>query len=197
VSLSTTADAASPVGPHPITAAGASDANYTVTFAAGTLTVTPAALLVTAENKSRVYGAANPPLTAAFAGFVNGDTEASLDTPVSLSTTADAASPVGPHPITAAGASDANYTVTFAAGTLTVTPAGPLTLTIVSADTIGNATMRITSDAGQRITVQASTNLTTWLDIVTLTNTTGTIDHTDPTIVGRPHRFYRAVLTPE
>ena len=114
------ATATSDAGTYPITASGAADANYTISFVAGTLTVTPAALTITADDKSKVYGAALPALTASYSGFVNGDTVASLDTPVSLSTTATAASAVGTYPITASGAADANYTISFVAGTLTV-----------------------------------------------------------------------------
>ncbi len=70
--------------PYPITASGAADANYTISYVAGTLTVTPAALTITADNKSKVYGAALPALTASYSGFVNGDTAASLSTPPTL-----------------------------------------------------------------------------------------------------------------
>jgi len=128
VSLSTTATAGSAVGAYPITASGAADVNYTIGFVNGTLTVSRAALTITAQDKNKAYGAAVPALTAAYSGFVNGDTSASLDTPVSLSTTATAASAVGTYPITATGAVDANYTISFANGTLTVDKA-PLTIT--------------------------------------------------------------------
>lgn len=197
VTLGTLADATSAAGTYPITASGAVDANYIITHVDGTLTVTPAPLLVTAENAGRVYGTGNPVFTAAYAGFVNGDTAASLDTPATLGTTATAASPVGTYAITASGAADANYMVSFGEGVLTVNPAGPLSLAIVSADALGNATMRVTGDPGQRIKIQASIDLATWDDIVTLQNPTGTIDHTDTAIAERPHRFYRAVLAPE
>jgi len=40
----------------------------------GTLSVTPATLMVTAKNQTKAYGAANPPLTMRYSGFVNGDT---------------------------------------------------------------------------------------------------------------------------
>jgi hypothetical protein len=95
---------------------------------AGTLTVTPAPLTITADNQTKVYGAALPVLTASYSGFVNGDTAASLTTPVSLATPATIASPVGTYAITAGGASSPNYAITFVNGTLTVTPAA-LTIT--------------------------------------------------------------------
>ncbi|MBI5383957.1 MAG: Ig-like domain repeat protein [Verrucomicrobia bacterium] len=81
------------------------------------------ALTITAANTNMVYGAALPLFSATYDGFVNGDTSASLDTPVTLTTTATGASPPGTHPILAGGASDANYAITFINGTLTITPA--------------------------------------------------------------------------
>src|SRR5262249_28679534 len=112
-----------------ITASGAvAGANYTIIYAAGTLTVTPAALTITPYDKTRAYGASNPALTVKYTGFVNGDSAASLTTPPTVSTTATPASAVGTYPITAAGAVSANYTIAYAPGTLTVTPAA-LTIT--------------------------------------------------------------------
>ena len=118
--LATIATAASPVGSYPITAGGAADPNYTISYASGTLTVSPAALTITAANASKVYGAALPTLSATYSGFVNGDSANSLTTPPTLTTTATASSPVGTYPITAGGAADPNYTISYARGTLTV-----------------------------------------------------------------------------
>jgi hypothetical protein len=127
VTLTTTATAASHVAgsPYPITAAAAADSDYAITFVPGTLTVTTAPLTITANNQTNVYGATLPTLTASYTGFVNGDTSASLTTQVTLTTTATAASHVlgSPYPITAAGAVDSDYAITYVAGTLTVTKA--------------------------------------------------------------------------
>ena len=127
-SVTTTAIASSGVAgsPYAITPAMGSltAANYDFTsFIAGNLTVDPALLNITAENKSKVYGAVLPALTASYSGFVNGDTAANLTTQAMLSTTATAASGVGTYSITASGAVDANYTISYTAGTLTVDPA--------------------------------------------------------------------------
>ena len=80
--LSTTADVNSKVAgnPYAITAAGAVDSDYTISYVAGILTVTPTALTITADNQTKVYGAALPTLTASYSGFVNGDTAANLTT---------------------------------------------------------------------------------------------------------------------
>jgi hypothetical protein len=96
-------------------------ANYSFTFIDGALSVRPAALMITADNKVKHAGAANPPLTASYSGFVNGDTLASLDVPASLTTTTTIASPPGSYPITANGAADANYNISFIPATLTIT----------------------------------------------------------------------------
>jgi hypothetical protein len=97
--LTTPATAASGVGAYAITASGLNSTNYAITYVSGTLTVTRADLTVTADNKSKVYGQPNPPLTASYTGFVNGDT-AAVVSGLTLSTTATAASGVGAYPIT-------------------------------------------------------------------------------------------------
>jgi hypothetical protein len=84
------------------------------------LTINKAPLRITADDKSKDYGAATPTLTASYSGLVNGDTPASLDTSLTLTTDATATSPAGTYPIVASGAADANYTITFVNGTLTV-----------------------------------------------------------------------------
>ncbi len=128
--LTTTATASSPVGTYTITASGAVDTDYTISYVAGTLTVTPVGLTITANNQTKVYGAALPTLTASYTGFVNGDTSASLTTQPTLTTTATASSHVSgsPYTITASGAVDPDYSISYVAGTLTVT-AAPLTIT--------------------------------------------------------------------
>ena len=119
----------SPVGNYVITPS-LSDSNYAITYVPGTLAVTPAPLTITADNQTKVYGAALPTLTASYSGFQNGDTAASLTSQPTLSTDATAASAVvgSPYAITASGAADGNYSITYVLGSLTVTPA-PLTIT--------------------------------------------------------------------
>ena len=97
--------------------------NYAITYNTASFTITKATLTVTADNKTKLLNAANPPLTASYSGFVNGDTLASALTGTpSLVTTAVTNSPVGTYPITAGtGTLTApNYTFVFANGTLSV-----------------------------------------------------------------------------
>ena len=122
---STTATATSPASPptYPITCSGGAATNYTFTYVNGALTITQATLTVTAENKTKVYGAALPTLTVTYAGFVAGDSAASLGGTLSVTTTATATSPVGTYAITASGYTSSNYTINYVPGTLTVTKA--------------------------------------------------------------------------
>lgn len=125
----TTANAASPVGTYSVVGTGADAPNYQITYAPGTLTVSPALLTVTPDLRF-TYGGTLPvslPETD-FAGFVNGDTAASLATQPVLHTAATSNSSVGSYAITASGAALANYTITYAPGAVTVAPA-PLVIT--------------------------------------------------------------------
>ena len=98
--------------------------NYTVSsFAGANLTVTPRAITVTADAKSRAYGDANPVLTCQVggSGLANGDTLSGA-----LATSATAASNVGVYGITQGSlAASSNYAFTFVGANLTITPAAP------------------------------------------------------------------------
>jgi len=115
-------DTNSPVGQYPITISGQSAPNYTIRYVPGTLTVNPAALLVTADDKTRPYGQTNPIFTVSYNGLVNGETATVLGGSIALNTAAQTSSPVGTYPIQASGLLATNYSLTYSNGTLTVTP---------------------------------------------------------------------------
>jgi gliding motility-associated-like protein len=119
--VTTAATAASPAGSYPINPSDATDANYNFTFKAGTLTIAKAPLTIAAVNQTKISGDGNPILTATYTGFVNGDTEASLTTPPAITTKATTSSAAGTYQITVSGAVDPNYTITYVAGSLTIT----------------------------------------------------------------------------
>jgi hypothetical protein len=109
-------------GTTTITAEQAGDALYNAATAVPhDLVVSPAALTVTAENKTRDRGQANPAFTAVYTGFVNNETTAVLTTPVSLTTSATITSPAGVYDIVPAGGVAANYTIGYVNGKLTIT----------------------------------------------------------------------------
>ncbi|MCX6904986.1 MAG: MBG domain-containing protein, partial [Verrucomicrobia bacterium] len=98
---------------------------FAVATASQTINVERAPLTIRADDKSRLQGQTNPPLTATYTGFVNGDSPASLDTPVTLFTTAGLTNGPGAYPILVSGASDPNYAITLVNGTLTILPIPP------------------------------------------------------------------------
>src|SRR5207249_1509042 len=103
------------------TPSGLTSTNYSITFNTGSLTITKAALSVTADAKTKTYGAADPAFTVTYAGFVNGDTAAALGGTLSF-----ARAPgenVGSYFITPSGPTSSNYTIAFNTGTLTITKA--------------------------------------------------------------------------
>ncbi|MEO1100186.1 MAG: MBG domain-containing protein, partial [Bacteroidota bacterium] len=119
---STAATVTSDVGGYAITASGGVDDNYTFNYVDGTLTVTPTPLTATAEDKSKTYGSANPALTIAYSGFLNGDTAADITAP-GISTSATITSGVGAYPVTLSSGGATNYTLSLVNGTLTVNQA--------------------------------------------------------------------------
>ncbi|MGB9122905.1 MAG: MBG domain-containing protein, partial [Candidatus Angelobacter sp.] len=134
-SFSTTATSASAVGTYPIAAAVSDNgtgalANYTVVINNGTLTISPAPLVVTAANASRLYGDPNPAFTGTITGLKNGDNIGAI-----FSAAADPTSPVGNYAIiptlTDPNNKLGNYSVTLNNGVLTVAPAP---LSVVAAD---------------------------------------------------------------
>jgi hypothetical protein len=123
VNLSTATGAAATAGTHTITASGGTASNYTVTHVDGTLTVGKAALTVTADDKAKTYGGADPALTYTPSGTLFYSDTFGVISGVNLSTATGAAATAGTHTITASGGTASNYTVTHVDGTLTVDPA--------------------------------------------------------------------------
>ena len=163
--LSTTATSASRVSgsPYTITASGAADADYTISYVNGSLSVTPVSLTVTADAKSKAYGEALPALTANYSGFVNGDTAANLTTQAALSTTATSASRVSgsPYTITASGAADADYTISYVNGSLSVTPVSLTVTADAKSKAYGEALPALTANYSGFVNGDTAANLTT------------------------------------
>ncbi len=119
----TTATITTPVGTYAITPGGGVAINYAFTYLTGTLTISMAPLTVTADNQSRTYGAANPPLAVSYTGFKGSDNATSLSVQPIAATTATVLSPIGNYLISVSGGTSNNYTLAYVSGTLTVTRA--------------------------------------------------------------------------
>ncbi|MDG1314443.1 MAG: YDG domain-containing protein, partial [Flavobacteriaceae bacterium] len=103
------------------TISGTDSGNYTLTQPALSGDITPADLNVTADSATKVYGATDPVLTYTITGFQGTDTEADLDTAVSISRAVG--EDVGTYTITPSAAADSNYTVSFVTADFTITQA--------------------------------------------------------------------------
>lgn len=110
------------VGTTTITASQAGDAVFNPAPTVDQdLLVNAASLTVTADDQTKIYGDANPTLTATYSGFVNGEDETALNTEPTVDTNASAVTEVGDHAITLIGGSADNYTLILVEGTLTIT----------------------------------------------------------------------------
>ena len=115
------ADKKSEVGTYEIEINKGTIKNYLVTFVPGTLTVTKAPLVVTADNYTITQGDKLPEFTANYSGFKNGEDESVLTKQPVFSCEANEASAPGKYPITVYDVEADNYEVkSYIAGTLTV-----------------------------------------------------------------------------
>jgi gliding motility-associated-like protein len=94
-----------------------------------TFSILPKQLIISVDNKSKIYGDANPLLTFSYKGLVPGDSE--INELPTISTSATASSPVGDYVITLSGGADPNYVLNLEQGVLSVKPAN-LTLRVNS-----------------------------------------------------------------
>ena len=115
------ADKKSKVGTYEIEINKGTIKNYLVTFVSGTLTVTKAPLVVTAENYTITQGDKLPEFTASYSGFKNGENVSVLTKQPVFSCDANEASAPGEYPINVYGVEADNYNaISYVAGTLTV-----------------------------------------------------------------------------
>ena len=88
----------------------------------GYITINPATVTVKADNQSKVYGEADPELTATVSGLIGDNT-------VTYEIDRDEGENVGTYAIKPSGeTTQGNYVVTYENGTLTITAAGTLTV---------------------------------------------------------------------
>ena len=120
------------VGEYAIVPSGATAMNYAISYTNGKLTVAQAALMITAEDKSVIYGDAVPEYTATYEGWKNGD-DASVVSGLTYTCEYAPTSNVGEYAIVPSGAEALNYAISYTNGKLTVFKG---TLTITANDTV-------------------------------------------------------------
>ncbi|MDZ4201765.1 MAG: MBG domain-containing protein, partial [Gallionella sp.] len=120
--------------------------DYAITYnnALTGFTVNTAALGITADNATRLYGDANPAFSATYTGFQNGETAAALTGALAFATPATSASNVGNYTITPSGQNSANYIIAYVNGTLGVTPVSLIVTASAQSKTYGTSDPALT-----------------------------------------------------
>ena len=113
-----TTTATSSVGTYPISIT-VSDPNYSIVVVPAELTITPAALKITADSFTVARSQALPTFTAKYQGLVNGDTTASLPQQA-LVTRNSSSNDAGTYTLVPSDAVAPNYAITYEAGMLTI-----------------------------------------------------------------------------
>ena len=119
----TTATSSSSVGSYASTCSEAVDDNYDISYVNGSVTMTAAPLAITVSSGTMTYGGSVPTITPIVAGLQNGDDPSVLGPGLTCDTAADTSSPAGDYASVCSGAMDANYTITYFFGDVTVNPA--------------------------------------------------------------------------
>jgi hypothetical protein len=135
---------------------------------------------VTADAKSKPFGAANPPLTFQYSGFVAGETPAVLAAAPTVATTVDAATLPGVYAgaITVSGGAAVNYAFAYEAADFTVTEA-------IASLATGGSDVQVTfgpvTNGTYELLYRASLTSGTWTVVDSLvassTSVTGTLTH--------------------
>lgn len=120
-----TAQGAVNAGSYSLTASGLTSGNYAISYVPGTLTVSPAALTVTANAASKVYDATaySGGNGVTYSGFAGSDSAASLGGTLAYGGTSQGAVNAGSYAITASGLTSSNYAISYVPAMLTVSPA--------------------------------------------------------------------------
>lgn len=107
---------------------GVNDTNASEKFQ--TITVVRAPIEIRPDNKSKYYGDENPSLSVSFYGLKYEDTAADFGDNITINTNATVTSNAGTYSITASGARNDNYNISYSPGYLTINKA----IVIISLD---------------------------------------------------------------
>lgn len=155
-----------PAGDYTLTLNYSGDGFYAPQSVTAPAKILPAPVTITANSFTRPYGQPNPVLTGTITGVVPGETITATYTTTATQYSAPGVYPITPAAVAGPGTSLSNYIITLVPGTLTITQAGPVTITVNNATRIYGVpnptfTSTITNGApGDTITVTYSTTAT-------------------------------------
>ncbi|SMD05558.1 YDG domain-containing protein, partial [Pedobacter nyackensis] len=114
--------------------------NYSLNAFSTTGSITPKPLTITADNKEKFAGTANPTLTASYTAFAANEDNSVLTTQPVITTLANVNSPIGTYDINVSGAASANYSIDYVKGILTIKPGAPSSITLAGVTLFENKT---------------------------------------------------------
>jgi len=113
------------------------------------LEIQQAQLTITANNASMCQGSNLPTFTLSYSGFKNGDTENSLSTRATITTTASSSSPAGNYLIITSGAVSGNYQISYLTGSLTINALPTVSIASNKGNSISKGeTIQLTASGG-------------------------------------------------
>ena len=129
LNLAVTREPGETVGDYAMSVTGEELGNYNVSYGTGTFTIERRPVTVTAADKGKVYGEADPALTATVDGLATGEGTDKISYTLSRA----AGENVGEYTITPSGAAEqGNYAVAYETGTLTIVPEDAVVVTITA-----------------------------------------------------------------
>jgi len=148
--------------PKSTSCSGAVDNNYDFSYTPGSVSISQAALTITASSPAAINrGDAVPTITPSYSGFVNTDTS-SVVSGVVCSTTYTTLSAAGTYPTSCSSASASNYSFTYVNGSLVANNPGLTNQTItfgpISGITYGSAAPTVSPTASSNLAVTLTSN---------------------------------------
>ena len=189
-----TRNAGETIGAYAITQGTlAASTNYNLSFVGANLTITPAALTVTADAKAKAYGAADPALTYAITSGALVGSDAFTGALTRVPGEAVGLYAIQQGTLTAG----TNYNLSFIGANLEIT-AAPVTPEVVGIVRNGDGSVTVTfsgtPDAQYLVQATATLGATAaWSNVSTNTvGPGGTWTYTDTTARSQPQRYFRA-----